>query len=201
MKRKLYVMTASALLGIGAIGVVALCNAEGDGMNIISNVNATTTERSIKITADTISSIFKNGSTATSTSGTFSAGEIQWSVSNAYLDDNRIVIDGGEFYNVTKAAQDISIASGNKGTGFRRIVFENLIADGDFDVVATIGDGATATSETRAVTARTSEENATVTFTEDAKVTVAGFNLYDDEGYVEISFSSITYYYSCGTAS
>ena len=201
MKRKLYVMTAFALLGIGAIGVVALCNAEGDGMKIITNVNATDKERSIKITADTISSIFKNGSTATSTSGTFSAGEIQWSISNAYLNNNRIVIDGGTFENVTKAAQEPATAAGMKGTGFRRIVFENLIADGDFDVVATIGDGDTATSETHTVTAPSSEGSVTVTFTEDAKVTVAGFDLYDDEGGVEISFSSITYYYSCGTAS
>ncbi len=198
MKRKLYVMTALALLSITAISVVALNNAEGDGMRIANNVSLTPTEHSIKITAETISSIFKNGSTTTSASGTFVAGEMRWDITSASLDGDRIVINGGEFINKDKAAQDIATATGRKGTGFRRIVFENLTADGDFNVVATIGDGTTATSETHTVTAPSSEENKSVKFTEDAKVTVAGFDLSDDEGSVEISFSSITYYYSCG---
>ena len=199
MKRKLYVMTAFALLGIGAIGVVALCNAEGDGMKIITNVNATDKERSIKITAETISSIFKNGSTAASTSGTFSAGEIQWSISNAYLNSGRIVIDGGTFENVTKAAQDIATTTGMKGTGFRRIVFEDLEADYNFTIECTINADGTDTTSSVKITAPDPAADTTATLPE-GKVTKAGFDLSTGDGNA-ISFSSITYYYSCGTTS
>ena len=198
MKRMLVVL--AAIVSTGLIAGLAISGGYENNSKLINIADTTPNERSIKITAEDLSSLLKGKSETSTGGGTFSVGEIQWSISNAYLDNNRIVIAGGEFYNVTKAAQDISIASGNKGTGFRRIFFESLEADDDFAIDCTINANGADTKSSVEVTGPVSRTDTTATLP-NGKVTVASLNLQGDEGSATISFSSITYYYSCGTAS
>ncbi len=168
-------MGASLLLAPAALGATSqtLAGEESD-------------TRSFVLSAQSIGEAQEDGESS------LYAGGLRFVFSQATFSDGLATFKGGSLYNADLAGTKAN-SKGRIGTGFKKIAFEGLTNRGGF-TVSFMSDAETAL-ETKEVEAGASATEVSLSGDGNAKVVKLTFNSSGG-----VSFSSITYFYTCGNA-
>ena len=203
MKRKLYVLTA--VTGVAFTAGVALFGAGNGNKGIKGEANTVSTSHKIEITAKEVASCLSGASASSLKSGSFSHSQMTWQINNAYIDNGKICISGGSFYNDTLAGLPSDVPGALVGTGFTKIEFKDLVSDGPIKVTLMKDGSSTISSTTIEETTTAATKSVGLTATEKVARVKLEFTYYDDDlendVAVDASFTSLTFHYSCGTSS
>lgn len=190
MKANLKVLSLAALSGVAGVSALALA---GNGARKAFNLGAEEDNlRSFTITAEQIGAALGESSAESRKAANFQAGGLEFHINNAYYKNGVVNVSGGAFYNVTLAGETVN-AEKKVGTGFKKVVINGF-------------DSKTgANSFWRSEKLDLLEQHPMAAVKEDQSLAYAGtdkvsrveFSFGAEEG---TSFSSVTYFYSCGYA-
>lgn len=173
-------------LGAG-VSLLAAITAIGAGSKSFARADESSDVRSFVLIAQDIGSALEEGESE------LYAGGLRFAFAGASASEGIATFKGGSLYNADLAGTKAN-SKGRIGTGFKKVVFAGLTNKGGF-AVAFHGDEATVL-ETKTVEGGSSLAEVSLSKEGNAKQVKLTFNSGGG-----VSFSSITYFYTCGNAS
>ncbi len=182
-KRKTLSILSLAAVGAASLCAVSLASAGEGGLAFADESGDT---RSFVLSASLIGEAKSNFETEVY------AGGLPFAFSGASCSGGKATFKGGRLYNASLAGTKAN-SQGRIGTGFKKLVFEGLENAGGF-TVSFMADEATAL-ETKTLEAGSETSEVALSGSGNARKVLLTFD--SPSG---VSFSSITFHYTCGDA-
>ncbi len=175
-----------SLVSLAAIGAASLCLAPvaNSGAWRLAYADESSDTRSFLLSASLI------GEAKEESENSVYAGGLGFAFTGASYSGGKATFKGGKLYNTSLAGSKAN-AQGRIGTGFKKLVFEGLENNGGF-TVSFMGDE---TTELESQTLEAGSETSEVSLSVEGNAKKVLLNFASQSG---VSFTSITFYYTCG---
>ena len=175
-----------SLVSLAVLGAASLCLAPAatSGVWHLAYADESSDTRSFLLSASLIGEAKEEGENIVY------AGGLGFAFTGASYTSGKATFKGGKLYNTSLAGSKAN-AQGRIGTGFKKLVFEGLENNGGF-AVAFMSDE---TTELESVALEAGSETNEVSLSGEGNAKKVLLNFASQSG---VSFSSITFHYTCG---